>query len=200
MSMDLSMFQNLENHILYGLGHNRGMSPAVIDHQGVQSAEARQLMMQPLKEIRRRRQVPLRIFEGALALVMSIVCASDLPEYAFDPVGWRIEFPETEITLDPVAEFNLFKMQREAGLISTKRYLVNRFDMSDEEAEEFIAENIADETERVVLMRTLQAASGGMGTATPSTPADGSPTFASNRGAPMAETGSPVEESDSQSA
>lgn len=182
MSMDLSMFQNLENHILYGLAHNRGMSPAIVDHQGVQSAEARQLMMQPLKEIRRRRQVPLRIFEAGLALVMSVVCANDMPEYAFDPVGWRIEFAETETPLDPNAEFDLFKKQREAGLISTKRWLMAKFGMSDKEADEFIAENISDETARVSLMRSLQAMSGGMGAATPDAPADGSPTFEMNRG------------------
>ena len=179
MSMDLEMFQNLENHILYGLGHNRGMSPAIVDHQGAQSAEARQLLMQPLKEIRRRRQVPLRIFEGNLAVVMSIVCASDAPEYAFDPVNWRIEFSDTESPLDPSAEFDLFLKQRQAGLTSTKRYLKDRFGMTDEEAKAFIAENVNDETERVRLMRELQAMSGGMGAASPS---DGSPTFESNRG------------------
>lgn len=181
MSMDLEMFQRLENHILYGLGHNRGMSPAIIDHQGVQSAEARQLMMQPLKEIRRRRQVPLRIFEGGLAVVMSVVCAHDLPEFAFDPVGWHIEFAETEVALDPNAEFDLFKKMREAGLTSTKRYLMDKFGMSEQEADEFIAANVTDETTRVMLMRTLQSMSGGMGAATP---ADGSPTFADNRGQP----------------
>jgi hypothetical protein len=184
LSMDLEMFQKLENHILYSLGHNRGMSPAIIDHQGVQSAEARQLMMQPLREIRRRRQVPLRIFEERLAMVMSIVCASDLPDYAFDPMGWRIEFAETEIALDPNAEFDLFKKQREAGLTSTKRYLVDRFGMTPEEADAFIAENVDDETTRVRLMRALQALSGGMGAATPG---DGTPTFATNRGAPPAD-------------
>lgn len=182
MSMDLSMFQNLENHILYGLGHNRGLSPAIIEHQGVQSAEARQLMMQPLREIRRRRQVPLRIFEERLALVMSIVCADDAPEYAFDPVGWRIEFAETEIALDPNAEFDLFKKQREAGLTSTKRWLVDKFGMTSDEADAFIADNITDETARVRAMRDLMAASGSMGAATPSAPADGSPTYQDNRG------------------
>lgn len=187
MSMDLSMFQKLEDHILYGLGHNRGMSPAIIDHQGVQSAEARQLMMQPLKEIRRRRQVPLRIFEYRLAVVMAIVCANDLPEYAFDPIGWRMEFAETEITLDPNAEFELFKKQREAGLTSTRRYLVNKFGMTSDEAQSLIEENVADETARMLEMRTLQAMSGGMGAATPG-PADGSPTFESNRGEPQDST------------
>jgi hypothetical protein len=182
MSMDLEMFQKLENHILYGLGHNRGMSPAIIDHQGVQSAEARHLMMQPLKEIRRRRQVPLRIFEARLAMVMSIVCASDLPEYVFDPVGWRIEFAETEIPLDPVAAFDLFIKQRQAGVMSTKRWLVEGRGMSEAEADAFIETNVTDETARVAQMRALQAMSGGMGAATPDAPADGSPTFDSNRG------------------
>jgi hypothetical protein len=183
MSMDLSMFQNLENHILYGLAHNRGMSPAIVDHQGVQSAEARQLMMQPLREIRRRRQVPLRIFEQRFAVVMSIVCASDLPDYAFDPMGWRIEFAEAEVALDPNGEFDLFMKQRQAGLISTKRYLMGKFGMTPDEADAFIASNVTDETMRVALMRGLQSMSGSMGAATPDIPADGTPTFDANRGA-----------------
>ena len=180
MSMDLSMFQNLENHILYGLAHNRGMSPAIVDHQGVQSAEARQLMMQPLKEIRRRRQVPLRIFEGSLAVVMAVVCASDMPEFAFDPIGWRMEFAETEMPLDPNAEFDLFKKQREAGLISTKRWLMAKYGMPEPEAVEHIKSCVKDETDRVVEMRTLQAMSGSMGSSTE----DAEPTkFEANRGA-----------------
>jgi hypothetical protein len=162
MSMDISMFQNLENHILYGMGHSRGLSPAVMDHQGVQSAEARQLMMQPLKEIRRRRQVPLRIFERSFAVVMAVVCASDLPEYAFDPVGWRIDFSESETPLDPNAEFDLFVKKRGAGLMSTKRYLIEK-GMSPDEAEAFIAENVTDEVMRNLLMRPLMQISGSMG-------------------------------------
>lgn len=163
MSMDLDMFQKLENHILYSLGHNHGLSPAIIEHQGVQSAEARELMRVPLKEIRRRRQVPLRIFEARLALVMSVVCASDMPEYAFDPVGWRIDFSESETPLDPNAEFDLFVKKRGAGLMSTKRYLIEQKGMSPEAAEAFIAENVTDEVMRNVLMRPLMQISGSMG-------------------------------------
>lgn len=182
MSMDLEMFQKLEDHILYSLGHNHGLSPAIIEHQGVQSAEARELMRIPLKEIRRRRQIPLRIFEERLALVMAAVCANDLPEYAFDPVGWRIDFAETETPLDPRGEFDLFVAQRQAGLMSTKRWLVERRGMSPEDAEAFIAANVGDEVMRNLLMRPLQQVSGSMGASTPEQPADGSPTFESNRG------------------
>lgn len=161
MSMDLSMFQDLENHILYGLGHNRGMSPAIVDHQGVQSAEARQLMMQPLREIRRRRQVPLRIFEENLAMVMSIVCASDLPDYAFDPINWRIEFAESEVPLDPVNEMMLFERQRAAGLTNTVEFIQKkRPGISEDDALDLIRDNVRVELERNVAMRPLQSIQG----------------------------------------
>jgi len=168
MSMDLSMFRDNADHILYNVGYNHGLPPSLLEHQSATSADARELQRIPLKEIRRRRQVPLRIFEESFALVMSVVCAFDLPEYAFDPVGWRLEFMEAETPLNPSDEFDLFLRRRQAGLTSTQRFLMEKSPgMTEDEAQAFIADNVADETERVFLMRDLMAMSGALGANAP---------------------------------
>ncbi|HTL38177.1 MAG TPA: hypothetical protein VL326_33840, partial [Kofleriaceae bacterium] len=52
MSMDLSMFRDGADHILASAGNNYGMPPNLIKNEGVQSAEARDLMRVPLRELR----------------------------------------------------------------------------------------------------------------------------------------------------
>lgn len=170
-SMDLSMFRDTADHVLSHLAQNYGMSPAIIEHQGVQSAEARELMRIPLKEIRRQQQQPMRRFEEQLALVMSLVCAVDLPQLAFSVDGWRIDFAESETPLDPNSEQDLFEKQRAAGLKSTIEFIKSKHPgMTDEDAEALMLANIEAETERVKAMREFMAISGGQ--STPVTPAE----------------------------
>jgi hypothetical protein len=164
MSMDLSMFRDTADHVLQHLAQNYGMSPALINHQGVQSAEARELMRLPLKEIRRQQQQPLRRFEEQLATVMSMVLAADLGEMAFDLTGWRLEFAESETPLDPIAEHALFEKRRAAALDSTIAFLQRqRPGLTKEGARKIIEDNILDETDRNKLMRPLMAISGALG-------------------------------------
>lgn len=168
MSMDLSMFRDTAGHVLQHLAQNYGMSPALIEHQGVQSAEARDLMRLPLKEIRRQQQTPMRRFEEQLARVMSAVCAVDLPEYAFKTDGWRIAFAESETPLDPQAEMTLFETRRKAGVDNTVAFLMRRYPGLDAVgAMKMIELNIKIETERVEMMRELMRASGGTSTPAP---------------------------------
>jgi len=161
MSMDLKQFRDTTDHILYGTAHNYGMSPAIIDHQGVQSAQARELMRLPLRELRRQQQVPLRRFEASFALVMAAVVKADLPKYAFDPTGWRIEFAESETPLDPLNEMMLFERQRAAGLTNTVDFLVSKHPgLTRDDAMALIERNVNIELARNVLMRPLQAIQG----------------------------------------
>jgi hypothetical protein len=180
MSMDLSMFRDTADHVLQHLAQNYGMSPALIQHQGVQSAEARELMRLPLKEIRRQQQQPLRRFEEQLAIVMSSVLKIDHPELAFEVRDWRIEFAESETPLDPIAEHDLFEKRRAAALDSTVAFLMRqRPGLTKEAALAIISENILNETDRNRLMRPLQSISGSLGASTE----DGTPTpFEMNRG------------------
>ena len=161
MSMDLEQFRDTTDHVLYGAAHNYGMSPALVDHQGVQSAQARELMRMPLRELRRQQQVPLRRFEAQFAIVMSVVCGVDLPEFAFDPTGWRIEFSEAETPLDPIQELQLFERMRAACLTNTIEFIQKkRPGISYDDAMAMVRENVAVELARNVVMRPLMAIQG----------------------------------------
>lgn len=168
MAMDLQMFKMSADHVLEHVAQNYGMSAALISHQGVQSAEARELMREPLRELRALQHLPLRRFEKRFAQVMAHVCSVDLQAYAFDASGWRIEFGEPKTRGSATDEFNLFLARRQAGVDNTVEYIKRqRPDMTDDEAQEMVLDNIAVETWRVANMRTLQAMSGSMGEATP---------------------------------
>lgn len=168
MSMDLDLFKGTADHVLSHLAQNYGMSPALISHQGVQSAEARELMRLPLKEIRRQQQIPLRRFEYRLALVMSAVLAVDDPARAFSPVGWRIEFAESETPLDPISEMTLFEKRTGAGLDNHVAFLQRRFPgLTPEAALEMIGNNWVIKTDIVRMSKDFMAESGALGPLTP---------------------------------
>jgi len=176
MSMDLTMFSSVNDHILNNVAHNYGMSPAIIQHQGVQSAEARELMMMPLKERRRQQQTPLRRFEFALAIVMSAVCKVDLPEAAFSTEGWRMEFGESETPLAPMDEQVLFEKRRAAGLDNSKAFLRRKYPgLTDDGAWAMITNNVLVETDRNMLMRPLMQISGSLRAGVPETPQEDPP-------------------------
>lgn len=178
-SMDLQLFRDTTDHVMAHAGMNYGLPPAVLSHQGVQSAEARELMRMPLKELRRQQQVPLRRFERELAIVMALVLSIDLPALAFDPLGWRMEFAESETPLDPMSEQTLFEKRRAAGLDSTVRFYQRlRPGLTVAQAKAEIKTNIGDETWRNTVMRPLQAISGSLGASVdaPSGVAEPSPT------------------------
>ena len=43
------MFRDVADHIVRHAGLNYGLPPAIVEHQGAQSAEARELLLIPLK-------------------------------------------------------------------------------------------------------------------------------------------------------
>lgn len=167
-SMDLSLFRDTTDHVLSHAGLNYGLPPSVLTHQGVQSAEARELQRLPLKELRRQQQIPLRRFERELAIVMAAVLRYDLPALTFDPVEWRMEFAESETPLDPLKEHDLFEKRRSAALDNTIAFYQRlRPGLSVDQAKAEIEENITNETWRNTVMRPLQAISGSLGAEAP---------------------------------
>lgn len=162
MSMDLEMFNTMSDHVLQHGAQNYGMSPAIITHQGVQSAEARNLMRVPLKEIREQQQIPLRRFEFRLALTMAAVFKHDLPDLAFDATGWAIEFGEPETPLSKADDHNLFVARRQAGLTNSLDYMCTLYNITPDEASVRLVDNYAKEEARLELAKPLAALSGGM--------------------------------------
>lgn len=178
MSMDLSLFRDTADHVLTHAGLNYGLPPSVLMHQGVQSAEARELQRLPLKELRRQQQVPLRRFEAQLARVMTAVLGVDMPDLAFDASTWRIAFAESETPLDPMAEHQLFLARRAAGLDNSLAFMQRLHPgLSDQQALDALELNYLIETARNVMMRPLEAISGSLGADNaPAAPAAGDAT------------------------
>lgn len=164
MSMDLSMFRDTADHILEHVAQNYGMSSALIKQQGVQSADARELMRVPLRELRLHQQIPLRRFERRLVDVMVAVLAADMPELVFDPTGWTIKFGEAQTPLSSNEAIDVFVKARQNGLTSTIEFLLDtRPGLTREQAIEMLTQNVQDELLRNEMMRPLQQISGSMG-------------------------------------
>lgn len=164
MSMDTKMFRDTADHVLEHAAQNYGMPAQVVNHAGVQSAEARELLRLPLKERRKHQQTPLRRFEKRFVIVTAAVLKSDMPELAFDPIGFWMEFGEPETQLSPADEHNLFLARRAAGLDNTVAFLMRLHPgMTEEQAEDELEKNIAAEAARSVLMRPTAAANGAAG-------------------------------------
>jgi len=58
MSVDRAPFEKTSNYIYETAAGNNGIPPTILHHQGVQSAEARELMRVPLMELRREQTIP----------------------------------------------------------------------------------------------------------------------------------------------
>jgi hypothetical protein len=169
MSMDLAMFRDTGDHALERAANNYGMSLAAIKHQGTQSAEARDMMRIPLRELRREQHPAFRMFERGLARRMGLVFAKDAPDLAFSADGWRIDFGEAQTPLTPSEELVLFEKERAAGLDCTPAFLMRRNpDLDEDAARTVILANIEAETWRVRNMRELQAVAGAI--SNPATP------------------------------
>lgn len=163
-SMDLTMFQNSAQYIYETVAGNYGISPGLLKHQGVQSAEARELMRAPLKELRREQQIYFREFERDLAEVQSMVLKRELPELAFDTDGWGIDFGESKTALDPKTELEVFEQARRLGLADTVEEIQRRNpDLTMAQALQELERHIAAETHRNELQRPMQAISGSAG-------------------------------------
>ena len=180
MSMDLGMFRDIGNHILESAASNYGLSSSVLKHQGVQSAEARDLMRVPLRELRLEQQVVFRAFERQFANVMAAVLRVDMPEMAFDPTGWAIDFGDPQTPLTPNEQITLFERTRKAGLDNTVDYLMRlNPDITEEQAMAQVTRNIELETWRNEVMRPLQSISGSLGAdGAAATPAGDAPQLA----------------------
>ncbi len=173
MSMDTAMFRDTADHILEHVAQNYGMSGALIKQQGIQSADARELMRVPLRELRLHQQIPLRRFERRLVDVMVAVLASDMPELVFNATGWTIKFGEAQTPLSAREAIDVFVAARQNGLTSTIEFLLDtRPGLTREQAIELLTQNVQDELLRNEMMRPLQQISGSMGAKTPDEGAD----------------------------
>lgn len=178
-SMDLSMFRTTAQNIYETAAANHGIPPSTLAHQGVQSAEARELQRTPLKELRLQQQVPLRDVERDLAEVQSAVYA-EIPDVAFDTEGWRIDFADPQTPLGQKEALEVFEHMRKLGMTSTIAWVMERNpDLTYDQAKALVESWLKDEEWRVEKMRTMQAMSGAPGMPVPGSvnPQVGKPQF-----------------------
>jgi hypothetical protein len=167
-AMDLSLFRDTARNIFETAAANHGLAPAILQHQGIQSADARELIRVPLRELRLQQQVPFRDLERDLASLMSAVYSPELPELAFTPDGWNIDFADPQTPLGTKEALEVFIQERQAGLTSTIAELIRRNpDLTPAMAVELMRQFIEDELDRNRTLRPLQQISGSMGAATP---------------------------------
>lgn len=167
-SMDLGLFRSTSDHVVEHVANNYGMSSGVVKHQGVQSAEARELMRAPMHEIQEEQQTPLEEFEREFAELQVAVLRVDEPSLAFDLDGWAILFRQSKTPLDPKTRLEVFEHSRRLGLTNTLEYLMEEEGLDEEQAWAKLLWNIMVELIRNEAMRPLQAISG-----SPAAPADG---------------------------
>lgn len=174
---DPSIFITAANHILEKAGNNYGLSMGALTHQGVQSAEARELMLAPVRERRRKQTKIFRRFEARLAKVMARVAEVDFekPEQKFDPAGWRIDFGEPLVVLSEKERLEIFATRRKLGLTNSVKFLLSEdSDKTPADAVAELEENVEVELSRNELMRPLQAISGSAGAEMPDAGRDNS--------------------------
>jgi predicted nuclease of predicted toxin-antitoxin system len=180
-AMDLSMFRDTARDVYQTAAANHGIPPQVIDHSGTQSADARELIRAPLKELRLAQQVPLRDLERDLAVIQSAVF-STVPDCAFTVNGWRVDFADPQTPLGQKEANEVFEQERKNTLTSTIAEVMRRNpDLSREQAKALVQQWIEDEEWRNGEMKGLQAMSGSAGAVMPGSenPQTGKPQFGS---------------------
>jgi len=160
-SMDLSTYRDVANHVTDSTGANYGLTPTLMNNEGVQSADARDLMRIPLNELRDQQKIAWRKAERRICVVMSAVTRKELPEYAFSAAGFRADFAEGATPLGEKDEFALFQAKMSAGIDCRSDYLIRKNpDLTYEGAIAHIERCIDDNTSAQALMRPMNAISG----------------------------------------
>ena len=160
-SMDLTMYHEVANHVTDTTGNNYGLSPTLMNNQGVQSADARDLMRIPLNELRNQQKIAWRKAEKKIAVVASAVTTKELPERAFSAVGFRVDYAEDATPLGQAEELTLFEKKLTLGLDSRSDYLMRQNpDLTKKGALDTVESNLEEQATVQELMRPINAISG----------------------------------------
>ena len=162
-SMDLSMFTASARHVYETAAANYGLSSSLLYQQGVQSADARELLRVPLRELRLQQQIPFRDLERELAVLMSKVVADKRSDLAFDVDGWSIDFADPQTPLGTHEAQVVLEKDLQMGFTSEIAEMIRRNpDLDREQARAVLMLLQEDRTDRLRWMREFQSLSGGM--------------------------------------
>ena len=161
MSMDTDIFVKADDHILQRVANSRGLSVSAMRHD-MQSAEARQAMLEPLRLLRVKQTKFLRGFEARLAKVMSAVAKKDAANLAFEIVEWREDFGEVQALTTKKQLMDEFQQAQSIGIDNVIAFYMRlNPDVTDPQvARDAILHNIEIRTWFVEESQDFMAASG----------------------------------------
>lgn len=168
MSMDPAQFTQPSDHVRDRIGTSYGLSPGAMRHD-MQSADAREAQLEPLRQLRRKQVKVFRRVERVLASVMARVLEVDAADVKFEVVEFAVDFGEPQVLMSNADRLRLFLDMRAAGLANTLDFigLLNPDLKTEAQRDEAMRRNIRIETDRNALMRPLQAISGSLGADVP---------------------------------
>jgi hypothetical protein len=163
-SMDPQQFIQPSDHIRERAAGGYGLSAGALRHD-MQSADAREAAMEPLRKIRRQQIKAFRRGERQLVIVIARVLEVDAPDVKFTVEAFAVNFGEPQVLMSASERLKLFLDARAAGLTNTIDFLraLDPDLKSDEAAVAALTRNIEIETERNRMMRPLQVISGSLG-------------------------------------
>lgn len=161
--VDTQQYRDNANFIIEQLANSYGISAGVLHHQGVQSAEARELMRAPIEELRRKQTKVFHSFERRFVDAQEAVMRSDMPSLAFTVDDWTIKFGETRKPSSMKDSLETFEHERRLGLTNTIEFMMGLRGLSYEQAEQAIEDNVDVELARNILMRPLNQINGSLG-------------------------------------
>jgi hypothetical protein len=172
---DPQIFITAADHILERCGNNYGLSRSAMRHD-MQSADAREAMMEPVRERRRKQTKIMRRFEARLAVVMARVAEVDAPDLAFNPDGFRVNFGEPKVVMGEKERLELYEHRRRLGLADPVSFRMSEDpDIDEEGAWDELAEHTENNLKHQIMQRPLQALNGADGAPDPANPQAGVP-------------------------
>lgn len=182
-SMDFSKFLEDARKLYEACAANHGIPPELLRQGAVASADAREVLRGPLKEMRVKQQPTFRAFERNLAVLLSLLLANH-PDLAFTTDGLATDFADPQGVRSRVEENQTFETERRLNLTNTPAEIKRRNpDLTIEAAEVEMLANISAEAKRNEALRPLAATSGSVSAPgdvqAPPTPADATPADAS---------------------
>lgn len=160
---DPQVFITAADHILERCGNNYGLSRSAMRHD-MQSADAREAMMEPVRERRRKQTKIMRRFESRLAVVMARVLEVDAPDLAFNPEGFRINFGEPKVVMSEKERLDLYEHRRRLGLSDPVTFRMSEDpDIDEGDAWDELAAHTENNLKHQEMQRPLQALNGSSG-------------------------------------
>ena len=155
LGADPSSYIDTVRAVIKQIAANYGIPESVFDlsYQATSGFEI-ELKRTGLREIRRDQMLDFRPFEHDLTDLWSAVLKAAGSDFAFEPIGWSLDFGEIDTPQDPMAKLLYWEKLEEMGLANrVEMYLDMNPEATEAEATKAIAQNLEM---RLAQMRLFQ--------------------------------------------